>query len=352
MTRVRPLLRALPVLALAWVLLALPSNASADCSDTPSGPGCATVTIAPPPMGGTLQGTPPRFVYGQVTADPQPTFGVQVSGWQPGDTLQCGIGTEADLGTCGPPLPGCAAEVCASYQPPAPLSGTGEQSVHDFIAEVRDAEGFYAGSAEFDFAVDATPPDTVLDAGPGDSVWHPDFDVNWRDDSPYGTDVVQCSLVPYGRAPSWQPCPGDDAGWSRAIPHKRADYQFQARAVDVLGRPDPSPAAVDFNPIPCQIRARRVSIGQLVRTGLPVSLDCHFADAVSVFVNSAPCGVYSCVGVRHFTGSTSRIWKVRARFRVQRRYVRALKAGRQVRIDVVVEPNAYGEPSVEKLTLH
>lgn len=347
------LVRALPVLSLTGVALALPSTASADCTDNPTAPGCAAVTIVSPPMGGTPQGGSPRYVFGQVTADPQPTFGVEVNAWQAGDTLECGIGTEADLGACGPPLPGCAAQVCASYRPPAPLSGTGEQSVHDFLAEVRDAGGFYAGSAEFDFAVDVTPPDTVIDDGPGESPWHPSFGVRWQDDSAYESDILQCSLVPLGLAPRWQSCPEEDRGtWSRAIAHRRADYQFRARAIDLLGRPDPSPATVDFNPVPCQIRARSVSIAKLVRSGLPVALECHYAREVSVVVDGAPCGIYSCVGVRHFTGSTSRIWKVSKRLRVQRRYVRAVRAGHKLRFDVVVEPDGYGEASVQTLTLH
>jgi hypothetical protein len=346
--------RALPALSLLCFALALPATASADCFDTPGGPGCATVTIVPPAMGGTPQGSTPRFVYGQVTANPEPSFGVEVNGWQTGDTLVCGIGEAlGDLGPCGPPLSGCSAQVCASYRPPAPLSGTGEQSVHPFTAEVRDPSGYYAGSAEFEFAVDATPPATVLGDGPSDSIWRPSFGFSADDDSAYESDTLQCSLVPLGQAPHWRACADEDQGsWAQALPHKRADYQFEARAVDVLGRPDPTPATVDFNPIPCQVRARQVSIAQLVKRGLPVTLDCHFAHRVDVYVDAAACAPYSCVGVKHVTGSANRIWKLSARWRVQPRYVPALKAGRPLRIDVIAEPYDYGEASLQRLALH
>jgi hypothetical protein len=64
------------------------------------------------------------------------------------------------------------------------------------------------------------------------------------------------------------------------LPDRHVDYRFQARGVDDFGRPDPTPARVDFDPVPCAVTARSISISQLISTGIPVTLTCSFTHRV------------------------------------------------------------------------
>src|SRR3954452_22843391 len=102
---------------------ALPSTlfAAAVAAGVLGGPAAASAGAANP----SIQITSPGAVgHYHRTANRQPVFDVEVNGVDEsnGATLQCAVDSVFKSGPCGPPAPGCTAEICATYQPPKPLS--------------------------------------------------------------------------------------------------------------------------------------------------------------------------------------------------------------------------------------
>lgn len=329
--RIRLTSRDLAVGLVALLWLSAPAAAGAQ----------PTIKIVPPRMSG---GTGAATTVG----DRQPTFGVEVSGMQQGDEVRCGFDSPT-LGSCGPPVAGCSAPFCASGRPAAPLTGTGYNSGHAFYVQVVDGDDNVLAHAEFDFSVDLTPPNTRLgpDALGGLDPFRPQFAPQKVEDDPYENDTLQCSLVPLGSPPAWTRCHGV------TLPRKRRDYRFETRTVDALGRPDPTPAVVDFNPVPCQATPRRVTIATLATAGLPVKLDCHYIRRVNVgfwlrgsFGRSDPLGLVS------FKTRRDGKWKAAIRIPVARSARAWVRHQHALALSVYVTPLSYGSPSSAGIVVH
>lgn len=271
------LCRITAIAAAAVVLaLALPAFAAAE----------ATVTITPP--GGALVDSLPNDLR---IAETQPTF--LVSGSEAG-TLRCNLdnavsGGESAFAPCGAPPPTCATATCQTYTPPTLASGP-----HVLTAELEthDAEGNRAVARAFiPFVVDLTPPGTEIEfegderpypIGPP-KPWSVPFAVS--DDDPLArADSVQCSFGKAGAAPAWQTCAtgvGPREGGSfdgPPVPNRHQDYRLEVRAIDDFGRADPTPAAYEFDPVPCVLRkVAPVSIPRLIAKGLSVTVTCSLA---------------------------------------------------------------------------
>ncbi|HEY2160359.1 MAG TPA: hypothetical protein VGH24_03560 [Solirubrobacteraceae bacterium] len=245
-----------------------PASAAADPS----------VTITPP-SGPAVHAFPDDLR----TTERQPTFAIVGTD---GSQLSCNLDNQASggefvFGPCGSAPPSCAGSVCANFQPSAPLAS----GYHSLAVEMDGPDG--SAQANVSFEVDLTPPDTVFDTQQG-SVLRPSFNFIIHEDDQFDrSDSGQCSLTRLGSPAAWQPCGsslrGGDEPTFRSpakLPDRHVDYRFQARGVDDFGRPDPTPATFDFDPVPCAVTARSISIGKLISTGIPVTLACSFTHRV------------------------------------------------------------------------
>ncbi|HEY3725539.1 MAG TPA: hypothetical protein VGL51_00095 [Solirubrobacteraceae bacterium] len=216
------------------------------------------------------------------TADAQPTFSIQAP---EGVSATCTVSPWDGVGTaspCGPPLPGCAAPFCASFRPGAPVGGA-----YQLTVQVYDSFGTELGIGGLVFAVDTTAPNTSAQFASEVGDLRPTFQVSAIDDDPLNANVdsLQCSLEQLGAPPSWYPCaPALDGTLQapHAVPRRHIDWQMQARAVDDLGRVDPTPASAYFDPVPCLVKARGVSIARLISSGVPIKLTCSYFRHVAV----------------------------------------------------------------------
>jgi len=253
-----------------------------------------TVTIAP--VGGRLVHSYPLDLR---IAEAQPRFAI--SGTE-GTALRCNLDSASSGGSpvftpCGAPDPSCAASVCAIYTPP-PLAG----GPHFLAVELEghDEEGnATTATGNLMFDVDTTPPETDLGvegherptaAGPP-APWGADFTI-W-DDDPLAPDSAQCSFTKAGASPAWETCASGLRSGGGAefhgpkVPNRHQDWLLQVRGVDDFGRADPSPAAYEFDPVPCVLRkVSPVSIQRLIAKGLSVTVSCSLAgpyEAVQAF---------------------------------------------------------------------
>jgi hypothetical protein len=175
--------------------------------------------------------------------------------------------------------------VCAIYRPSAPLAN----GHHSLLAYVEDAGGNVLAQANVDFVVDTTPPDTSV-GSLGGTALRPSFSFTIDEDDAFDQgDSVQCSLTPVSAPPAWSTCASGlrgGAGGSfispSALPKRHVDYRFEARGVDDFGRPDPTPAQVEFDPVPCTIKAGSITIAKLITTGIPLTLSCSYLHDVQL----------------------------------------------------------------------
>jgi hypothetical protein len=291
------------------------------------------------------------------TASRQPVFDIEASG---GATLQCAIDSIFKLGPCGPPAPGCTAQLCATYKPPAPLSiGGFAQGRHSLQVALLDGGGDTVASAEYDFEIDTTPPGTQL-SSPDPPVFRPIFTFAGKEDG-VTADHFQCSLTSLRAAAAWYPCKADVNGTQipkrLALKHKRRDYRFEVRAIDDLGRPDPTPAVTDFNPVPCTVRARSVSLGRLVASGLPVRVHCSFEHQVNVHFAFRNSTVFDnpSLGQKVFRGTKGR-WTASGRVPVAHFAVSFVKHRKALPLGVIATGShgggwRYGISGYQKLNL-
>jgi hypothetical protein len=68
----------------------------------------------------------------------------------------------------------------------------------------------------------------------------------------------------------------------KPLPNRHVDYVFEGRAVDDFGRPDPTPVRVAFDPVPCALSARSLTISALIARGIPVTVNCTFTRHVTL----------------------------------------------------------------------
>jgi hypothetical protein len=311
-----------------------------------------TVTIVPLPTVGEAM----------LTGDPRPTIGIEASEAEfEGEQIQCSLDFAAP-GPCGPPLAGCKAVLCASYTPAAPLAD-GE---HDFVAGWYGSNGGLLLSGSFLFTVDTTPPKVRLERPTG-SPWEPSF-VDSVETAPAipVTAHLECSLTPLGGAPTWSACKENRSGElvppGGPLPRARRNFSFWFRATDQLGHSS-APARVDFNPVPCTVKARPVSIGALLAKGLPVRVNCSFSqrDAANVYFvyrNGSPVETEEnpVLGFRVFKRKKDQ-WQASGRLPVQRALRSSIAHYRKLPIRIYAVPSAsysagaYGKFGEKMLTL-
>jgi hypothetical protein len=316
------------VLAVGFVSAALPGSALAD----------PTVAIVPP-SGATWRSDCPNGAPGPCnrTTDPRPVFGIEANGVDPGDQLQCWF-DYADPGPCGPPLPSCTAQLCASAQPSTPLSA---DSGHSVSARLVDSNGNVVVGAstnpEVDLAI-AEPPTISFGRGFG-TLWQPMFSYEG------GGDVGQaeCSLTAFGSEPSWGECQGsaDQGEATVGLPHRREDYTFRMRAIDDFGRVAyPERPMVDFDPIPCASRAPGVSIATVISRGLPIRSSCSFVPGmyVSLFVFPYHGHGQKPLAVKVVKGPASGRWTTSFRLRPQADAASFMRRFRSLRTVLFSDP--------------
>jgi hypothetical protein len=185
----------------------------------------------------------------------------------PATTVQCHMNFDADA-TCGTQATtGCPTYQCWSYTAALSTDGFAELTV-DYD------DGFLPSYLTFQFSAVSTPPDTTL-AGPGEnssfnrpqSFERPLFDIEPKSAAP---SSVQCTLsAPAAPAGPWRSC---------NIPRLRlfGVYELRARAIDIFGRSDPTPAQTIFSPTPCRPRVlgHVRSLNDIVKHGLRLSVAC------------------------------------------------------------------------------
>jgi hypothetical protein len=195
-----------------------------------------------------------------------------------GITVHCRADDGADGPCAADQTPGCPADACWTYVPSVPSDGP-----HKVTATYDDPSGVPA-SQDFLFWVDTTPPDTVLHLPPspdgrlpGNGAFErPAFDIATIDDEQNlidFPDTAQCAIsAPSAATVSWQACPAGPFGPLGLT----GVYRLQVRAVDFLGRVDPTPSEYTFSPTPCQARliGRRPTLAHVIRHGLRARVTC------------------------------------------------------------------------------
>jgi hypothetical protein len=258
------------------------------------------------------------------TTETQPTLAIVGTD---GSQLTCNLdnaesGGEPTYVPCGPSPSTCSGSVCANFQPATPLAN----GVHQLVAQLDGG----AAQAFVQFTVDLTPPQTLIDQQSG-TVLRPVFSFFIHEDDQFDrSDSAQCSLTRLGAPTAWRTCASNLGGGFGAsfrspaeLPARHVDYRFQVRAVDDFGRADPTPAATEFDPVPCAVTARSISIARLISTGIPVTLNCSYAHKIildffflgangrrvpiGTATNNYPNLGYQRVGIRktHFTAHTT-----------------------------------------------
>ncbi len=254
------------VLAVAGLVAAAPATAD------------PSVTITPP-SGPAVHSFPNDLR----TTDRQPTFAIVGAD---GSTLSCNFdnqssGGQFTFGPCGQQPASCSGSVCADFRPSAPVAA----GYHSLAVELDGADG--SAQANVSFWVDLSPPGTSAE-GPIGAPLRPSFTFSITEDDQFSrSDSVQCSLTQLNAPPAWSTCAsnlrGGDGGTFRTkLPDRHLDYRFEARGVDDFGRADPTPATIDFDPVPCAVQARSISIGRLISSGIPVTLNCSYLHKVQL----------------------------------------------------------------------
>jgi hypothetical protein len=180
---------------------------------------------------------------------------------------------------------------CTARQDTCPVSACWIESLsypadsenHGLTVTLVDSDGQNLGEEDIFFAVDATPPDTTFAPLPIVEPLPLDFPSATR--AEFGFESIdtidfpgrfECSVTDLAaEGPgAWSSCAPE-----RTLPDKlqpQGRYRFWVRAVDFLGRPDPTPSSYAFSPTPCDFRVlkRPASFRALQRKGLRVAVSC------------------------------------------------------------------------------
>ena len=287
----------------------------------------------------------------------QPSFDIQVL--YPGVNIQCHVGI-SDYGTdepCGTQqTSNCPAYQCWSYAPTV-ADGFGELYV-DY--DGPDIPGYL----EFQFTIDSTPPQTILHTPPNGVSLRPRFDVEASDDqAPVDGDQLQCAFSPASSpAGAWGSC-------GTLGPLKPTGiYRLQARAVDLFGRPDPSPAEYVFSPTPCRLLmlGHVRSVPQIVKHGVRVRVHCVQPTQLTVSMPfplsvverfGLPVDTLGYINLSTTSQDQTRTIDVGVLRGIPRKLVQFLtsiagSSGNRFRIDLGVYPSGYGAPVVVRDILH
>ncbi len=230
----------------------------------------------------------------------QPTIVVQANlGLAPGATeVRCVADyptsyvdtAEPVLESCGTRVTaGCPTSQCWEYRPT--FAGDGEHNVGVALMSPSGEELDFLG---LNLTVDSTPPDTYLSPSPAsfqseEATRHRvpvSFYFKARDDDEASIfeDSLQCAFTAPDSTPrAWGSCRGK----AMRLPISPRVYRFWVRAVDFLGRPDPTPAAsAPFSPVPCRTKlvSHPHSLRQIAGRGLRVRVSCVQPIAYKVFL--------------------------------------------------------------------
>jgi hypothetical protein len=226
------------------------------------------------------------------TTQLQPVIGIEADS---GTQLECHPNSIQTTQPCGPPLPGCAAAVCASYQPSAPLTpDSSPLSTGNFLAvDLLDASGDTLASEWLKLDVDTTAPVTNLDdAGTNqvDNPFRPTFTFLVTDSNYVGgvIDHAECAWTSAAQTPSWSACRLTNGAGSFSpgvLPHRHRLYTLSVRGVDDFGRY--TTASSSYDPVPCALSVRRPArLSSMLSSGIRVRVSC---DTLS----HAEVGVYA-----------------------------------------------------------
>ena len=133
---------------------------------------------------------------------------------------------------------------CASPESHSLVDGDG---TYTFSVKQTDAAGNTSPVATDTYDLDATAPETTIDAGPSGIVQTPDVTFEFSTDDP--TAGFECNLDDTGFTPCTSPM--DITGLSDG------GHVFDVRAVDPVGNEDPSPAAARSSSTPALRWSRR-----------------------------------------------------------------------------------------------
>jgi hypothetical protein len=216
-----------------------------------------------------------------------------------GDSIQCQLETsvtapgttyptvtDGPWGSCGAVATSpCPKSACYSYSP-----AVGRDAQYAIFTRLVDTDGDQeggAGQAEYDFQVDTTPPQTKLNLSsvngqsPQGDGHHASF--TFSTDDPHGR--FECTLSQTATPGPWKAC-SSGKNIPFQIPVSTKMVHFSVRAVDPLGRVDPSPPTYAFSAIPCRARllTRARTLAELARTGMRVRITCVTPSAWHFFI--------------------------------------------------------------------
>lgn len=199
-----------------------------------------------------------------------PVIDIKVS--EPGWKVECRIGQFGHDESCGTQqTSGCPVDQCWRFSPTLP---DGYEEIYvDYLAP----KGI-PSYLQLQFTVDSTPPDTVLTPPLHGSptrlnLFDSDYGDNVKPVEDFaGEDKLQCSLSLASKPPgAWGGCGASHL--PRLRPH--ATYRLLARAVDIFGRPDPTPAEYVFSPTPCRVRVVGIpSARSILKHGVKARVHC------------------------------------------------------------------------------
>jgi hypothetical protein len=302
-----------------------------------------------------LEGGAVDDLFNYFVGSTQPVFDIKVpDDGGPARDVQCGVTGQAS-GPCGTQqTSGCpAATACWRYAPTVPV---GENTLY---IDVND-QGGPSWEDTLRFTVDTTPPDTRIDKPPMNDTYdfpypkayeHPQFDMRDVDDNiPLEDDTLRCTLS----SPSAPPGP-----WGSCNLHRlrlTGVYRLRVQALDILGRPDPTPEDYVFSPTPCRARVLRHAgtLRGILRRGLRVRLTCIQPGRfeVDLSLSDADANRYFTEPLLGFVkGRMRRAHQTRVvRWRTRRRNLpRAIFRAGRVRLKLLAGEVDYGAP--RRLTL-
>lgn len=269
-------------MAFGVALLVLPAGAVAD----PTSP----IQISAPAPTRQGQGTDDYLI---ATRDPTFQISADMSSEPGAVSAQCMFEYQQVPVACDDPhTDGCPASMCWTATGHYANEGAMDRSL---TVTLEDADGNDVDSNGIFFAIDTSPPDTTLD--PAVDVSNPRRAV-FNFSSPQADDTLtnyfplsyQCSLTAAGaNAPgAWSGCTPDGSGFKVS---QTARYRFWVRAVDWVGRPDPTPASTVFSQSPCRLAiARRAprTLQAIARHKLRVRVNCLQPSPILISLSVAP----------------------------------------------------------------
>src|SRR2546423_171485 len=273
--------------ACLFVLLlvaALPASAHA------GGPHALKVTVDRPSRLQEAGGD--KYLVGTRT----PTFHIQaeLSGAPAGYQVRCQVDDPPD-GPCGTQDPQCPVTQCWTFTASHDSDGTG----HQLTVSISSPDGSDTYDvAGLNYDVDTTPPDTKL--VPINGGYYPiDFPFSPRRvqfafdraDEDLLASTFECAITsPAAAAPgSWSKCKSE-----QIQPQKlsvTSTYLFWVRAIDFLGRPDPTPVSYAFSPTPCHFKllSHPHKLRAIVQHGIRMRMTCvePVGMVVDLYLNNA-----------------------------------------------------------------